>query len=96
MSRVVLSPRAVADLEEIWDYTEARWGLPQAEAYLRQLRGAIEAVAAAPSIARACDEIRPGYRKFPVGSHVLFVRPTGEGIDVVRILHRRMDVDRQL
>ncbi len=31
--------------------------------------------------------------KLPVGSHVLFFRVTGGGeIDVVRILHQRMDV----
>ncbi len=41
--------------------------------------------------------IRPGYRKASAGSHTLFYRVTGEGtIDVVRVLHQRMDVDRNL
>ena len=38
MSRFTLSPRARADIEEIWDYTESRWSSDQAETYVRQIR----------------------------------------------------------
>lgn len=63
----------------------------------RELQHAIDRAAANPRIGRACDEIRPGYRKLSAGSHTLFYRVTGEGtIDVVRVLHQRMDVDRNL
>ena len=96
MTAAVFSPRAKADLEDIWDYTAKRWGIAQAEAYLRQLATAIEAVAAAPRIARSIASVRPGYWKFPAGSHVVFFRLTAEGIDVVRVLHGRMDVERHL
>lgn len=97
MSRYLLSPAAHADLEQIWDYTYARWGLDQAEEYVRELQRAIERAAANPQIGRACDEIRPGYRKLAAGSHTLFYRLSADGIvDVVRVLHQRMDVDRHL
>lgn len=96
-SRYLLAPAAQADLEQIWDYTHDRWGTDQAEAYLRELRHAVDRAAANPWIGRACDEIRPGYRKLSAGSHTLFYRVTAEGvIDVVRVLHQRMDVDRHL
>lgn len=97
MSRYLLSPAAQADLEQIWDYTQDRWGVDQAEEYLRELQRAIERVAANPRIGRACDDIRPGYRKLVSASQTLFYRVTAEGpVDVVRVLHRRMDVDRHL
>ena len=97
MSRYLLSPAAQADLEQIWDYTHDRWGIDHAEEYLRELQRAIEPAAANPQIGRACEEIRPGYRKLVAGSHVLFYRVGTEGvIDVVRVLHQRMDVDRHL
>ena len=97
MSCYLLSPAAQANLEQIWDYTHGLWGVDQAEEYLRELQRAIERVAANPRIGRACDEIRPGYRKLAAGSHTLFYRVTAEGvIDVVRVLHQRMDVDRHL
>ncbi|MBI2693361.1 type II toxin-antitoxin system RelE/ParE family toxin [Mycobacterium nebraskense] len=85
--RYLLSPAAQADLEQIWDYTHARWGVDQAEDYLRELQRVINRIAANPRIGRACDEIRPGYRKLAAGSHTLFYRVTAEDlIDIVRIL----------
>jgi toxin ParE1/3/4 len=95
--RYLLSPAAQADLEQIWDYTHDCWGVDQAEDYVRELQRAINRVAANPRIGRASDDIRPGYRKLAAGSHTLFYRVTAENvIDVVRILHQRMDVDRHL
>ena len=93
---VVLSPRAQADLDEIWDYTADRWGLDQAETYTRQLWKDIAIVADRPSLGRECNEVRRGYRMYPSGSHVLFNRQTADGIDVVRILHERMDYERHI
>jgi toxin ParE1/3/4 len=92
----VLSPRAQADIADIWDYTVGRWGIDQAELYLRQIQAGIEAVAAEPGLGASCDYIRTGYRKSPVGSHMLFYRIVDDGIDVVRVLHRRMDFGRHL
>ena len=97
MSRYLLSPAAQTDLGKIWDYTYESWCEAQATAYLRELQWAIERVAANPLIGRSCDEIRPGYRKFAAGSHTFFYRADADGvIDVVRVLHNRMDVDRHL
>ena len=91
--RFVLTPRAQADLEEIWDYTAARWGLDQAETYTRELWKAIATVADHPPLGKECSAVRAGYRKYRCGSHVLFYRPGSGAIDVVRILHERMDYE---
>lgn len=95
--RYLLSPAARTDLEQIWDYTYDRWGARQAEEHVRELQHAIDRAATNPRIGGPCDEIRPGYRKLAAGSHMLFYRVTPDDvIDIVRILHRRMDVDRHL
>jgi toxin ParE1/3/4 len=96
MSRYVLSPRAQADLDEIWDYTFERWGVGQAADYIRLLQRAIETIAGDPRKGRSCDEIRTGYSKYPAGAHVVFYRTIAAGIDIVRILHNRMDFERHL
>jgi toxin ParE1/3/4 len=96
MTTFVLSPRAQSDLEEIWDFTAARWSELQAERYIRSIWMAIELVASDPSKARSCDEARAGYRKYYTGAHVLFIRETEGGLSVVRILHQRMDFERHL
>ncbi len=95
MSRYVPSPVAVADLEQIWDYNCERWGEAHAEEYTREIQRAIARVVDDPMIGRACDDVRPGYRKHAVGSHTLHYRIADvDGIDVVRTLHQWMDVDR--
>jgi toxin ParE1/3/4 len=73
-----------------------RWGLEQAEIYTRQLWKDIAAVAEHPSRGSECSEVRRGYRQYPSGSHVLFYRLANDGIDVVRILHERMDYERHI
>ena len=96
MSGYVLSKRARADLQEIWRYSADRWGNSQADRYVLGLHRAIETVANDPDRARSCDHIRAGYRKYSAAAHVLFFRSITDGIEVVRILHQRMDFERHL
>ena len=96
MSDLVLSPRAKLDLSEIWDYTLLEWGADQAEKYVRELWATMLTAASDPSRSVAIGEIRKDYRKSRYGSHVIFFKETGNGIDVVRILHQKMDFDRHL
>jgi toxin ParE1/3/4 len=96
VSQYALSPRAKADIEDIWDYTEERWGEDQAKRYIRELEKAIETVARDPKKGRACDDIRSGYRRFSVGSHILFFVTKGDHIEIIRVLHQRMDFDQHL
>lgn len=96
MNQYRLTPAAQRDLSSIWDYTVERWDVRQAETYLNELRAAIERVAADPRRGRSCDEVREGYRRYSIGSHILFYVESGNGVDVIRILHQRMDPARHL
>lgn len=94
---VTLSPKARADLDGIWDYTAERWDADQADRYIRQLAKAFADIADGSIPGRAANDIREGYFKLPVGSHVVFYRhaPAGDVV-VIRVLHQRMDVARHL
>ncbi|MFE6925923.1 type II toxin-antitoxin system RelE/ParE family toxin [Nocardia sp. NPDC057663] len=98
MTRYLLTPAAQTDLHDIWDYTEKIWNAEQADTYIRRIQAAIETAAATPGVGRACDEIRPGYRKLAAAaSHVIYYRINADDdVEVVRILHQRMDVDSHL
>jgi toxin ParE1/3/4 len=97
VSKYVLSPRARADLSEIWDYSAEHWGSAQADRYVRLIAAACSALAAGRITGRKIDAIRPGYVRHPVGSHVVFYRAhRSGGIEIVRLLHRRMDIERHL
>ncbi|HEV6967760.1 type II toxin-antitoxin system RelE/ParE family toxin [Roseateles sp.] len=95
MTGFILSPLAQNDLGGIWDYTARHWGNDQADHYVRQIVAVCADLAAGRKPGRNAEAIRPGYRKCAVGSHVLFYR-IGEGVEVIRILHQRMDVERHL
>ena len=87
-------PEAEADLEGIWHYTLGEWGLDQALRYDRQLQEKIEGLAVGTTVSRSADGVRPGLRKVVVGRHVVFFRESAEVVEVVRVLHERMDVGR--
>ena len=74
MSTYRLTPAARRDLSRIWDYSEERWGLQQAEVYLRDLQTCLERLADDPRRGHPRDEVRPGYRSRAVGSHVVLTR----------------------
>lgn len=91
-----ISAKAERDLEQIWVHTVETWGEDQAVRYVAQVRSAIDLLRSNPGLARIADDVRPGLRKFTVGSHVLYVR-VGEGfLRLVRVLHARMDAARHL
>ncbi len=96
MRRVLFRPRAIADIDGIWDYTADRWGIAQADRYILALRATCDAIGRNEVPGRDASAIRPGYRKVPSGRHVIFFRLTADGaVDIVRVLHERMDVDAQ-
>ncbi len=93
MTGHLLSPAAQGDLRSIWDYSARNWGEDQADRYILAIRDACTALADGRKHGRPIDNIRPGYRKLAVQAHFLFYRVTeARLIEVVRILHERMDV----
>lgn len=96
MTRYVLSPAAQADLEDIWRYSVERWSPAQAERYVLAIRDACDDLATGVQAGQDAGALRAGYRRLRVGSHVLFFRQFGDVIDVVRILHQRMDLPNRL
>jgi toxin ParE1/3/4 len=94
-SAYLLTPRAEADLGEIWRYNFENWSLEQADRYHNAIVATFEDLAAGRKTGRPVD-IREEYSKYPAGSHVVFYRFAETGLVVIRVLHRRMDVERHL
>ena len=86
-----LTPVAQRDLDGVFEYSASQWCLAQARRYVDLIEAACAAMAAAPMRGQDCAHIRAGYRRRGVEEHVIYFRPTGYGIAVVRILHRRME-----
>ncbi|WP_339469578.1 type II toxin-antitoxin system RelE/ParE family toxin [Pseudomonas sp. EL_65y_Pfl1_R83] len=91
MAEYRLTPAAERDLENIWVYSAQTWSVEQANRYIDSVTKAFEQLAQQPKIAPACDEISPGYRHYRVERHTLYFQIGTYGIEIVRIVHDRMD-----
>lgn len=94
MTTFQLTARARNDLKTIGRYTLKKWGKSQRDSYLRQIDAAFFALAENPDKGRSCDDIRPEYFKYRVGHHFVFYRVSPSRIEIIRILHERMDVSK--
>ena len=77
-------------MEAVWFYSLAEWGAEQTDRYIDDLTAAFEFLADSPKAGTQCDNIRAGYRKYPVIRHVVYYRETSYGIEIMRVLHDRM------
>lgn len=90
------SPRARADIDGIWTYTVQKWSMEQAEAYLLAIDHALSLLRENPRLGRYASEIGDGLFRFPVASHIIYYRLASDTLNVVRVLHKSMDVERHL
>lgn len=89
-----ISEKAVEDLENIWTYTLHKWSLIQADRYYNQIINEIEFVTNNFLAGKSMGHIKKGYRVTVVKSHLIFYRKSQDNqVEVIRILHRRMDVE---
>jgi toxin ParE1/3/4 len=89
-----LTQKAKTDLKNIGRYTQKEWSIEQRDFYLTLLDNTFNTLAEFPDKGRKCDDIRVGYRKFRVGKHIIFYRVLeSNDIEIVRILHERMDFE---
>jgi len=89
-----LSKKAFSDLIKIGKYTTKLWGKAQRDAYLKQISDCFTKLSENPNLGLKCDYVRKGYKKFPQGSHMIYYRLNSEKvIEIIRILHKSMDVN---
>ncbi len=86
-----LTPRARADLGDIWRYTAKTWNPDQADAYLTGMTATFDTLADMPGIGRLYHEFTPLVRLHVHRSHLIVYQDTSGGIDIIRVLHMRQD-----
>lgn len=94
--RLKVSQAASEDLTAIWRYTAARWGLDQADHYVDAFEDTFNALLATPEMARERPEFSPPVRIHPSGAHIVIYLVDGATLVILRVLHKRMDVEQHL
>jgi toxin ParE1/3/4 len=93
-----LSIPAAKDIEHILQYTLENWGQLQFERYYRLIEDTLNEIGINPDC-RHCqsrDELFVGCLSRSFGKHIVFYRKNMGGVEVVRILHQKMDHRRHL
>lgn len=96
MRDVIFRPEADADIEDIADYTIDQWGKVQARKYVAELRQAIEALGGTAERHPLSDQPFPGLRRMRSRHHLVYYLCDESHVDVLRVLHERMDASAQL
>ena len=50
-------------------------------------------LAETPLAGRARDDLAVNLRSFPVGRYIIFYTPVSDGVEVVRVMNSRQDID---
>lgn len=93
MRNYYISELAINDLNSIWLYTFNKWSKEQADRYYRLIIDEIEFISKNQGIGK----IFKSYRYSPIKSHLIYYREIKDGkIEIVRILHQRMEIKQHL
>ncbi len=88
-----LTPAARSDMRAIWRYSVKNWGIDQADKYVRQIERDLTAAAEGSPLVQRFDN----FWRIKSGRHLcFFTKLENGGLEIIRILHERMDVEGQL
>ena len=92
MARLIISPLADADLNEILEFI-ARDKPEAAVRWVHKIREACEFLAQNPEAGARRPEFKSGeFRNHLVGNYVIFYRPIPGGVEIARVVRGERDV----
>lgn len=90
--RYRLSRQARQEMLAIW-IDIARDNEPAADRVIDQFVHHFQVLGRNPYAGRSRDDLREGYRSFPVGQYVVFYRVQHPGVQIMHIVHGKRDID---
>jgi toxin ParE1/3/4 len=92
----ILSKEAILDLDEIWSYTVEKWSREQANRYYSLIMDEINSICKNFLAGKSSESMEEGCRILKVKSHRVIYRLNKGVVEIIRILHERMDIDSRL
>lgn len=91
MTRFFVTRKAASDLKEIGRYSRETWGKRQSDLYMRQLAARFQWIGDNPNAGRNWPDLHDNILSFPEGEHLVFYRKKADAVEILRVLHKRMD-----
>jgi toxin ParE1/3/4 len=86
------SPQTEIDLTSIYNFI-ADDSVKAADAWLKRIEDTFDMLAQTPMAGRARDDLSENLRSFPVGRYIIFYIAASDGVEVVRVMNSRQDID---
>ncbi|TAN70702.1 MAG: type II toxin-antitoxin system RelE/ParE family toxin [Methylobacter sp.] len=96
MLKIRLTQAAEQHLEDIWFYTLSEWSEEQANQYVSMIEQGVMQLLDNPYIGKSRPEIKKDLRSLQIQKHLIFYLVGTEYIDIIGILHSRMDTGKWL
>jgi toxin ParE1/3/4 len=90
--RVFRSKEADDDLVSIWLFCADEWSPELADRHLHHIGSLCDWLLDNPELGRKRDDLLPGVRSILVRPHVVYYKVSLAGVQAVRVLHQRIDV----
>ena len=97
INKYKISEQAIDDLNNIWIFTFNKWSKKQADNYYNLIIDNIEFIADNFMLGKSAEHTRKNYRYSKIKSHLIYYRKVeNEIVEIVRILHQRMDIKKHI
>lgn len=94
--KVKVTVAARKSLKSIEKYTAENWGATQKRKYLKALYDRFNYLAKHPKRGKPARYIAKGLHSYTEGSHIIYYRTKKSHIEIIDILHERMEPRRHL
>ena len=92
--KLELTTEALDDFTDIIQYTIEVWGEKQALLYKDKIDNGFQIIIANPEIGLERSDLLPNYRAFSIEHHFVVYRLKENIITVIRILHKKMNIQK--
>lgn len=91
-----LTQRALADLQQILEYSAQQWGRRVADDYITGMEAALNRIRENPELLRAEPALHPALTFYRVQKHLLVCDSQDRSIIVLTVIHATMDIPSRL
>lgn len=91
-----ISETAIKDLDGIWESTYLNWSKEQADRYHSLIMNEIEFISENTTSGKSMEYVKEGYFIVYVKSHMIFFKRNKGIVEIIRILHQKMDIESNL
>ena len=88
-----ISEAARSDLDGIWEYTFHKWSKEQADRYYSLIMNEVAFISDNITSGKPMNHVKKGYFATYVKSHMILFKRNEEIVEIIRVLHQRMDIE---